>query len=562
MHNGLLLFTFPFSLHYITIGIHMKTHTFRILALAGAIWSTISISAHSHERPMMGWSSWNTYRVHISSRLICSQADAMVRQGLAAAGYRYINIDDGYFGGRDSVGHLLVHPQRFPEGLQPVVNHIHALGLKAGIYSDAGRNTCGHYWDHDALGRGVGLYGHDSLDADYFFSRLGFDFIKVDFCGGDASQNAEHLDLDEQERYTAIRRALDATGRKDIRFNVCRWAYPGTWVHDIASSWRIDADISPQWNAVKRILAANRYLSAYASDGHYNDMDMLEIGRGLSESEERTHFGMWCMQSSPLLIGCDMNTIPSPSLALLLNPELIAIDQDPLGLQAYVAKADRGLYLYVKDIHTPHGRRRAVAICNTTDEAREFQLHMADVDLGGKVKVRDAFTRSDLPAVKSGSMSVHVLPHDTRIFILKADRRMERTVYEAETAWLARYQRLGHNNALGYADYVESTICSGGAKVAWLGHHEDNTLEWRNVYSRHGGEYLLTLSYTSDDDRRLFCSVNGEKSTEIRTPHTGPNGRVSTVSMKVHLHKGSNTIRLSNPTEWCPDIDCMTLRKQ
>lgn len=124
-----------------------------------------------------------------------------------------------------------------------MVDHIHRLGFKAGIYSDAGRNTCGNFWD-----------------ADFFFRRLGFDFIKVDFCGGDPGQNSGQLRLDERERYTAIRRAVDATGRRDVRLNVCRWAFPGTWVGEVASLWRIAADIAPNWVSVKRIIRANREL--------------------------------------------------------------------------------------------------------------------------------------------------------------------------------------------------------------------------------------------------------------------------------------------------------------
>lgn len=162
------------------------------------------LAAPASDGPTMGWSSWNTYRVNICDSLIMRQADAMVANGLKDAGYRYINIDDGYFGGRDSHGTLLIHPVRFPRGLKPVVDHIHALGLKAGIYSDAGRNTCGNYYDNDSIARGVGMYGHDREDAEFFFTTTGFDFIKVDFCGGDAPQNSERLSLDERERYTAI----------------------------------------------------------------------------------------------------------------------------------------------------------------------------------------------------------------------------------------------------------------------------------------------------------------------------------------------------------------------
>ena len=137
------------------------------------------------EGPTMGWSSWNTYGVNINENLIRQQAAAMVSKGLRACGYLYINIDDGYFGGRDSeTGHLLIHPTRFPNGLKGVVDYIHARKLKAGIYSDAGRNTCGSMFSGDPIGKGVGLYQHDQMDADFFFKELGFDFIKVDFCGG------------------------------------------------------------------------------------------------------------------------------------------------------------------------------------------------------------------------------------------------------------------------------------------------------------------------------------------------------------------------------------------
>ena len=119
--------------------------------------------------PTMGWSSWNAYRVNISDSIIMQQADAMEALGLKKAGYKYVNIDDGYFGGRDQqTGQLLIHPTRFPHGLRPVVEHIHGLGLKAGIYSDAGRNTCGSIYDADTIGVGVGLYGHERMpDVDY-----------------------------------------------------------------------------------------------------------------------------------------------------------------------------------------------------------------------------------------------------------------------------------------------------------------------------------------------------------------------------------------------------------
>lgn len=522
-------------------------------------------AAAAIETPTMGWSSWNTYRVDISEEIICRQADAMASGGLREAGYSYVNIDDGFFGGRDASGRLLIHPERFPNGLRPVVDHIHSLGFKAGIYSDAGRNTCGNFWDGDAAGVGVGFYGHDAEDARFYFDELGFDFIKIDFCGGDAKQNSEHLALDERERYTAIRRAIDAVGRDDVRINVCRWAFPGTWVHSIGSSWRIDSDIAANWASVKRIIAANSYLSAYAGGGHYNDMDMLEIGRGLSDAEERTHFGMWCIMSSPLLIGCDLTTIPAKSLELITNPELIALNQDPLGLQAHVVKTSTssGLTLYVKDVQTLHGLTRAVAIYNPSDGRRTFTLRPADVDLAGTVGVRDLFAREDLdPIAPDGSMKVAVPAHDTAILLLRGEQRLEPTVYEAETAWLERYQELGINPSQGHAEYSAAASCSGGAKVGWLGNHPDNWMEWRDVWSIEGGVYDLTIDYLQWDNRSVLLSVNGGEPQDVSLPAVqAKSNKVRSETVRVVLAPGSNTVRIANPTAWAPDIDRITLRR-
>lgn len=509
--------------------------------------------------PLMGWSSWNTYHIDISDSLICSQADAMEHLGLHDAGYSFINIDDGYFGGRDAEGYLITHPTRFPNGLTHVVEHIHSLGLKAGIYTDAGHNTCGSFWENprDPFGIGVGMYEHDEQDAEYFFARHDFDFIKVDYCGGIASNNLEGLQLDERERYTAIYDAIHAVN-PDARINICRWGYPGTWVGEVGDSWRISHDISNTWGSVRSIIGYNRYLSAYASRYGYNDMDMLEIGRGLSDAEERTHFGLWCIQSSPLLIGCDMNDIPESSFRLITNRELIALNQDTLGLQAYIARVDDGVYLYVKDVEHLNGRKRAVAVYNSTDTEKPFTLRMSDIDLGGNVSVRDLFAHVDLDC--GSEMQLTVAPHDTKIYTIKADERLERTIYEAETAWLERFQNIGINNNLGHARYDEDAACSSGAKVSYLGNHADNWLEWRNVYSLEGGDYEVTLSYVTKQARNVEVSVNGTPARQLTLNGTSWSTPAST-TFTLHLEPGNNVVRLANATGWAPDIDCMTLRK-
>lgn len=515
------------------------------------------MAAHAAVPPIMGWSSWNTYRVDISDSLIMRQADAMVELGLDSAGYRYVNIDDGYSGGRDmSTGRLTFHPKRFPHGLKPVVDHIHRLGLKAGIYSDAGANTCGNFWDNDSLGRNTGLYGHEADDSRMLFGELGFDFIKVDFCGGDPKQNTQHLQLDPQQRYREIRRAIDATGRTDVRMNVCRWNYPGTWVRDVADSWRTTSDISCSWESVKSIIAENLYLSAYAGDGQHNDMDMLEVGRSLTHEEDRTHMGIWCMMASPLLIGCDLTQLRPESLRLLKNHDLIALNQDSAGMQAYVTKADRGTYILVRDLTDKNGTERAVAFYNPTDSARVMWISLYDISLAGLVKVRDLMEQTDCDDLTGGLLIAEVPAHGTKIYRLKADRRLFRTKYEAETAFLPTYQELENPIATGTAYYREDTRCSGGMCAAQLGGTQHNCLIWENVIVPADGFYDLAVSCLSDTPTHFFLTGNG-MSHELTT--TGSSD-VQRVTARVYLHAGPNRITIFNHTAPIPDIDCMEIR--
>ncbi|MCM1483572.1 MAG: alpha-galactosidase [Muribaculaceae bacterium] len=498
--------------------------------------------------PVMGWSSWNTYRINISDSLIMRQADAMVSRGLAQAGYSYINIDDGYFGGRDSMGRLLTHPIRFPSGLKHVVRHIHDRGLKAGIYTDAGRNTCGNFWDHDSIATGVGMYGHDDTDAQFFFIDNGFDFIKVDFCGGDARQNTDSLALDEQTRYRAIAEAIKATGRTDVKLNVCRWAYPGTWVSDVASSWRISHDITPHWGAVKTIINRNMYLSAYCRNGAFNDMDMLEVGRGMTPEEDATHFGMWCIMSSPLMIGCDIGQADSATVALLSNPELIALNQDPLALQAYPVKAENGYYILAKDIAEPDGLTRAIAFYNPTDSEVTATLPFTDVQLGGKVKLRDVMNRTDA-GIHIDSFSVTLPPHATRIYTATAEHRIPREIYEAETGFITSYQEIHSPHLTGR--YVADASCSTGAKAAYLGGAPDNDISWDNVsVPDRDGIHDITICGITPDTRTLSVEINGSHAATL----TFSEGRTN-ASIKAFLSKGRNRIRLHNDTGAMPDID-------
>ena len=534
-----------------------------LLALAA------SLTATAQELPLMGWSSWNAFGFNISDQIIRQQADAMVSSGLKDAGYTYINIDDGYFGGRDDDGNLLIHPTRFPNGMRPVVDYIHSRGLKAGIYSDAGQNTCASYFGGDTIGVGVGLYGHDKADTRLFFGDLDFDFIKIDFCGGSPYHNKDKRRLSERIRYTDIYRAIQAVGKPGVFVNICRWDYPGTWVNNVAGSWRTTHDIACDWKNVADIIQQNLYLSAYSSKGHYNDMDMLEVGRGLTPEEDKTHFALWCIMNSPLLVGCDMTKVSPEALALMANKRLIALNQDPLAMQAYPCQKINGCFVLVKDIETLNGNRRAVAIYNPADEpAQGIQLSLADIDLAGKATVTDLYTGDDhskhlkkekaqkgTNAPQPYTLIVPTIPaHGTAIYAIEAEHRLDRTIYEAEAAYNPSYQELENHQSAGTGIYAHDDNCRSGMKAAWLGGNEDNHLEFRNIHSTAGGTKTLTIAYLSGDDRKMTVEVNGKRIQKL-TLNSGGYDKVATATLAIDLKPGNNTIVLRNNRSYMPDVD-------
>ena len=519
----------------------------------------VAATANAQRTPTMGWSSWNTFALNINEQLIRQQADAMHNTGLQEAGFKYVNIDDGYWDGRGQDGHLRLNTKLFPSGMRALVDYIHSLGLKAGIYSDAGDNTCGSGNRH-AWGIGVGFAGHEDQDCQLYFRDWDFDFIKVDYCGGN------HMGLDERQQYTKISNAIKNCGKKDVVFNICRWAYPGTWVSDVADSWRTTGDIYDAWRSVKGILAENLYLSAYCHDGHYNDMDMLEVGRSMSKIEDETHFGMWCIMASPLLIGCDMANIKPESLKLLCNRDLIALNQDPLHLQAYVAEKQGECYVLVKDIKKLRGKERAIAVYNPSDEEQTVTLNPATVELGGAVQYYDCFLQAPY-VYDQNPITLKVPAHGTKIFRAKGKKRLERTTYEAETAFLPMYQEIRNNQAADLKAKVgvsvtpifsESPQATGGYIARFLGKSEQNDLQWQHVYSKTQGKRRMTIAFFAGEEREMDVFVNGQKVKTLKVSGSDW-GRRQTITVDVNLKKGNNVIRLANPRGWMPDIDAMSL---
>ena len=533
-----------------------------IIAMAAVLASSCCERPQEVKPPLMGWSSWNAYMVDISDSIITHQADLMVEKGLKEAGYRYVNIDDGFFGYRDERGYMVPHPERFPkgpEGMRALVDHIHSLGLKAGIYSDAGDNTCGSSYNHDLNGLGAGLYGHDVVDAERYFNEWDFDFIKLDYCGG------QNLKLDPEERYREIRRVIDSVATRHIRINVCRWNFPGTWVNGIGDSWRISADIRPVWKSIKYIVGKNLYLSAYAGNGNYNDMDMLAVGYnikpspfweeglGLSYTEEEAHFGIWCIMSSPLLLGCDIEYIPEETMKIITNPELIAINQDRLGLQAHVVQHVGETYVFAKDILEKWGNTRAVALYNPADTSMRFTLTPEEIEMTGTLTVRDLNLNADLGECSSIEMTLP--PHSAKILKVSGER-IEPTLYEAEWGYCPDFTAIKGTGV----KYVPMEGTSGRAVAMNLGGSESNCLEWRDVHSISGGEYELSLTIQyCEEATGLRISVNGEEK-EIVSCGLAKDG-FYTLNTLAELNKGENCVRIWSETP-LPAVDKLNITKK
>lgn len=539
----------------------------RSAALAGLLLFGLSgtVVAQNPNTPMMGWSSWNTFRININEQLIKETADAMVEKGLKDAGYTFVNVDDGFFAGRASDGELINNDTKFPTGMKTVADYIHSLGLKAGIYSEAGKNTCGYKWDDDKVnGLNVGFYGHEATDAERYFNTWGYDFIKVDYCG------AEDQGLKEETTYMGILNAISGIETADrpekVRFNICRWMFPGTWVTEITDrpvSWRISHDIRNNFNetlGVRDVFEHNLYMSAYASPGHFNDMDMMQIGRNtLTVEQEKSHFGLWCIMNSPLMIGCDLRKIPQSTLNIITNKEVIALNQDPLGLQAQVVSRDGRKYVMAKMIEQDQGRVRGVALFNGTGTASTMTIRFADIDLSTKARVRDLWAQEDLGEFTE-SYTTTVPAYGTAMLRIEGEASFDKATFEGEDAFINGYDvvAIGDGKYTG-ARFTPQGGASGGYVLADLGGSAHAWAEFRRVYSSTGGKYKLKLFYYSGENRNLVVTVNGREypMTDLNSGRATKRGRA--FLNEIELQQGYNTIRFSNATGKAPVIDKFVL---
>ncbi len=274
----------------------------------------------------MGWNSWNKFGCNINEQLIYDTIDALVDTGLAKAGYNYINLDDCWQSDRNEDGIIVPDPVAFPNGIKPLADYAHSRGLLFGLYSDAGFKTC--------AGR-PGSLGYEEIDAKTY-EEWGVDYLKYDNCNTDGT--------DPEVRYPVMRDALLNISRP-IFYSMCEWGVndPATWAKNVSNSWRTTGDITDNWNSMMTIIDINDKWADYAGPGGWNDPDMLEVGNGKMTTEEyKVHFGLWALSKAPLLIGCDITAMSNETFDILTNPEVIAVNQDPLGIQGKKIETKQG----------------------------------------------------------------------------------------------------------------------------------------------------------------------------------------------------------------------------
>jgi alpha-galactosidase len=351
--------------------------------------------------PPMGWNSWNKFACNVSEDLIKQAADAMVSSGMKDAGYQYVVIDDCWQVDRDPEGNIIADAKHFPSGIKAVADYVHAKGLKFGMYSDAGTGTCQNR---------PGGRGYEFQDARQY-AAWGVDYLKYDWCN--------HSTQDSAASYSIMRDALKKSGRP-IVFSLCEWGStkPWLWAGDVGNLWRSTGDIIDKWDGTVKwgglgmvqILDLQDGLQSYAGPGHWNDPDMLEVGNGgMSTTEYRAHFSMWCLLAAPLMAGNDIRKMSADIHDILTNKEVIAIDQDPLGREGRRVKRADGLEVWAKQLADGG---RAVALLNRTGAEASITVSWTDLGYPDHVpaKVRDLWAHKDL-GEKSGSFSASVPSH-------------------------------------------------------------------------------------------------------------------------------------------------------
>jgi len=366
--------------------------------------------------PPMGWNSWNTFACHVDEALLRQVADAMVSSGMKDAGYQYVVLDDCWEAlERDNAGNLVADPQKFPSGMKALGDYIHSKGLKFGIHNCAGTKTCAGY---------PGGRGHEYQDA-LLYASWGVDFLKYDWCS--------HGTANSEETYKTMRDAIHAAGRPMV-YSICEWGdtKPWEWAKDVGHLWRITGDITDcfeceinhgswsSWGIINTI-EMRKGIRQYAGPDHWNDPDMMEIGRGMTLNEDRAHFSLWAMVAAPLMAGNDLRNIKKEIHEILTNKDVIAVDQDSLGIQALkYSDHENGVEVWIKPLNNEDW---AICFFNKSDQKHTIDFDWSEKNISddfskktlntkdGNYSIKDLWTKKNLGTTKK-NLTAEIPSHD------------------------------------------------------------------------------------------------------------------------------------------------------
>lgn len=365
--------------------------------------------------PPLGWNSWNTFGTEVNEKLIEGVADKFIELGLKEVGYEYIVLDDGWMAmERDKDGKLYGDPKKFPKGMKALGDYIHSKGLKFGIYNCAGSKTCGGY---------PGSRGSEYIDAQTYAS-WGVDYLKYDWC------NTEKLNA--EGAYMTMRDALKKAGRPVV-FSICEWGdnKPWSWGENIGHLWRVTGDIINCWDCevghgswsswgVWKIINMRKKIRKVAGPGHWNDLDMMEVGNGMTDAEDRSHFAMWSMLASPLIMGNDLRTTTKETVKTLTSKEVISVNQDKLGIQGLRFSNEFNIEIWLKPLENDEW---AITFINMNDKPLNLDFNWLKHEMGDDINkknidfkkyifnIRDLFNHKSLGDT-SKSLKATINSHD------------------------------------------------------------------------------------------------------------------------------------------------------
>jgi len=382
----------------------------------------VALPAGISPTPPMGWNSWNNFNCNVSSARIEEAADAIVASGMKDAGYTYINIDDCWAQVDRAADGTVQPTPSFPDGIKEVADYVHNLGLKLGIYSDRGTQTC--------AGR-AGSQDHETQDATSY-AAWGVDYLKYDNCSAT---------LDAQTQYQAMQGALGATGRP-IVFSLCAWRFY-EWGVGTGNLWRTTTDIKDSWDSVFANIMNNRPYAAFAGPNGWNDPDMLEVGNGgMTTTEYQTHFSLWALAGAPLIAGNDPTSMSDDDKAILTNKEVIALNQDYLGLQGVPVRTDGDQMVWAKPLN--EAGARGVVLLNAGDSAADIAVSFDEIALASSATVRDLVAHADLGSF-SDSYHASVPSHGVATLEIKGQELPlpSGSVYLSDIPWVYGTNGLG-----------------------------------------------------------------------------------------------------------------------